>query len=107
MTRRALFALSRGCRRRAPAGVRYNDPMDVRRATYWAAVRLAIVFSTVAAAVALGLDAVGAVSPTALVLTVIIVGFVTSWVRTERVARLARRADAHRIAVVPLRHPIA
>ena len=31
--------------------------MDVRRATYWAAIRLAIVLSTVATVIALGLDA--------------------------------------------------
>lgn len=81
--------------------------MDIRRATYGAAVRLAIVFSTIATAIALGLDAVGDVSPTALVLTVMIVGFVTSWVRTGRVARSAARASSHRMVVVPLRHPIS
>jgi hypothetical protein len=81
--------------------------MDIRRATYWAAIRLAVVLSAAAALVALGLDAIGDVSSTTLVLTVIIVGFFSSWVRTRRVARLAQRRDSHRVVVVPLRHPIA
>jgi len=83
--------------------------MDVRRATYWAAIRLAIVLSTVATVIALGLDAVGDVSPTALVLTVIAVGFTMSWRRTGRIARTATVPDrvSDRRVVVPLRHPIA
>jgi hypothetical protein len=84
--------------------VDYTDVMDVRRATYWAAIRLAVVFSTVATVVALGLDTVGDVSPTVLVLTVIVVGFTISWRRTGHVAsqRVAAQT-AHRIARVPIR----
>jgi hypothetical protein len=82
--------------------------MDVRRATYWAAIRLAIVLSTVASVIALGLDAVGDVSPTALVLTVIVVGFTMSWRRTGRIARMTTIPDRvhDRRIVVPVRHPI-
>jgi hypothetical protein len=80
--------------------------MDVRRVTYGAAIRLAIVLSAIAAVVALGLDTVGGVPPAALVLAVIVVGFVTSWVQTDRIARSAQRR-AHRVAVVPARHTVS
>lgn len=82
--------------------------MEVRRATFGAAIRLAIVLSAIAAAVALGLDAVGEVSRPAIVLTVIVVGFVTSWVETGRAARSSAEARRHhRVAVVHVRHPVA
>lgn len=80
--------------------------MDIRRATYGATIRLAVVFSVIAAAVALALDAIGGVPPTVVVLAVIVVGFLTSWVLTDRVAHRERRPVSHRLAVVPLRHPV-
>jgi len=80
--------------------------MEIRRATYGAAVRLALVFSAVAAMVALALDAVGDVSTTRLVVTVAAIGFTTSWVQTGRIARTVERRPAHRVTVMPLRHPI-
>ncbi len=61
--------------------------MDIRRATFEVAVRLAVIFSAAAAALALALDASGDVSPVALVSAVMIVGFVTSWIVTGRVVR--------------------
>ncbi len=61
--------------------------MDIRRATFEVAVRLAVIFSAAAAALAMVLDASGDVSPVALVSAVVVVGFVTSWVVTGRVAR--------------------
>lgn len=81
--------------------------MDIRRATYGAAVRLAIILSVIAAAVALGLDATSEISRPVIVLTVIVVGFVASWVETGRAARAsAQRHRHHRVAVVPVRHPV-
>ena len=61
--------------------------MDIQRATFEVAVRLAVIFSAAAAALAMVLDASGDVSPVALVSAVVVVGFVTSWVVTGRVAR--------------------
>jgi hypothetical protein len=80
--------------------------MEIRRATFGAAVRLAIVLSTVAAVLALGIDAVGNVSTTAMVSTVAVIGFVTSWVLTGRVARAVPAAPHHRVAVIRLRQPV-
>lgn len=80
--------------------------MDIRRELLGAAVRLAAVLSIVAAALAIGIDVVGEVSTTALVLTVAAVGFVSSWVLTGRLARTAPAARQHRVSVVPLRHPV-
>ncbi len=81
--------------------------MDIRRGTYEAAIRLAIVLSTIATIVALGLDATGEVSRPAIVLGVIVIGFVASWVQTGRAARSSiPRTRQHRVAVVRVRHPI-
>ncbi len=81
--------------------------MNTRRATLGAAVKLAIVLSTVAALLALGIDAVGDVSTTAMVATVAVVGFVSSWVLTGRVARATVPvAPRHRVATVRLRQPV-
>ncbi len=83
--------------------------MEIRRATYGAAVRLALVFSTVAAAVAVALDAVGEVSTTRMLVAVGVIGFATSWVQTGRVARTFEARPmrpTHRVTVMPLRHPI-
>ncbi len=80
--------------------------METRRATYAAAIKLALVLSVVAAAATLGLEAIGEVSQTALLLTVIVVGFVTSWIQTGRVSRAAAHRPGHRLTVVPLHHPV-
>ena len=84
--------------------------MDIRRATFGAAIRLAIVLSSIAAAITLGLDAVGEVPRSALVLGVMVIGFAASWVQTGRAGRTAdRHLDrhlGHRVAVVPVRHPV-
>jgi hypothetical protein len=80
--------------------------MELRRATFGAAVKLAMVLSVAAAAIALGLDAIGDVSRTGLVLAVMLVGFVASWVQTGRVRRSEAHHSAHRLTVVPLRHPV-
>lgn len=58
-----------------------------RSASPWtAAVRLGLLVSAVAAAIAVALTAFGDVSQTALVIAVIVVGFVISWVHTGRSA---------------------
>jgi hypothetical protein len=71
--------------------------MDIRRATFAAAIRLAIVLSTSAVVLAFALEAGGDVSPVAFIAAVIIVGFVTSWIVTGRVARSSQ--------LVSYRHP--
>ena len=56
-----------------------------RTASPWAAaVRLGLVVSAVGAAIAVALTAFGDVSQTALVIAVIIVGFIVSWIHTGR-----------------------
>ena len=80
--------------------------MERRSTTWGSAIRLALALSVAAAAVAWILAEVGAVSETAIVLTVIVIGFVASWVRTGQVARAATAEvdtrHAHRIVTVPL-----
>ncbi len=100
--------------------------MDIRRSPWSAVVRLAIVVSAIAVGVALALSAFGDVSQTALVIAVIVVGFIVSWVqsgrsldRDDRAAepngtptggpsggRSGGRTDhgSHRVVVVPLHH---
>jgi hypothetical protein len=74
--------------------------MELRKATWSAALRLAFVVSALAAIVAMTLSAAGDVPQGALVAAVMVVGFVASWVQTGRVARVH---DEHRVAVVPVR----
>ncbi|MDW3213530.1 MAG: hypothetical protein R8G01_06015 [Ilumatobacteraceae bacterium] len=66
--------------------------MEVRRTTYAAAIRLALVLSTVAVLAAVALQSIGEVSTTRFVIAVAVVGFVTSWVQTGRIARTAAPA---------------
>lgn len=80
--------------------------MDIRREIFGAAFHVATVVSAVAAALTLGWSVIGSVPTTTLVLTVIVIGFVASWVATGRVVRTASRPTGHRIAVVPVRHPV-
>lgn len=80
--------------------------METRRAMYGAAIRLALVFSVMAAMVAITLDAVGDVSSAGLVTAVAVVGFVTSWVQTGRVWKAAPVGSGHRITVLAQRHPV-
>lgn len=58
---------------------------DHRTTSPWAAaVRLGLVVSAVAAAIAVALTAFGDVSQTALVIAVIVIGFVVSWIHSGR-----------------------
>jgi hypothetical protein len=64
-----------------------NKEMELRRRTWIAALKLALVISTVAALAAIIVSSIGEVRPVAIVLPVIVVGFATSWVQTGRVRR--------------------
>ena len=101
MTKRALFARNSEITRHRSPGGGYNEDMEVRRATLEAAIRLGVVFSLIAAVVAVALSAAGEVSTIGLVATVAIIGFMTSWVQTARVSRAAARRP-HRSTVVSL-----
>jgi hypothetical protein len=59
-------------------------PVDVSRVSWSAVLRLAMVISIIAALSAVALSAIGEVSQTAIVVTVMVVGFVASWVQTSR-----------------------
>jgi hypothetical protein len=65
----------------------YERDMELRRSTWNAALKLAAVLSMVAAAFAVGASMVGDVTPTAIVLPVIVVCFAASWIQTGRVQR--------------------
>lgn len=80
--------------------------MEIRRATYGAAIKLAMVLSAVAAVVALGLQAIGDVSTFNLVAVVAVVGFTASWVQTGRVRRAVAARPTHRVTVMRVHHPI-
>ena len=92
MTSRALLARNLENRRRAIRSRGYTVVMEERRTIYGAAVRLALIFSTVAALAAVTLQSIGEVSTTRLVVAVAVVGFTTSWIQTGRVARTAPQA---------------
>ena len=74
--------------------------MELRKATWSAALRLAFVVSVLAAIVAVTLSAAGDVSPAVLVGAVMVIGFVASWVQTGRVAHVHHE---HQVIVVPVR----
>lgn len=74
--------------------------MEHGRSTWRAAIPLAITWSVLAAAAAMALAAVGAVSDTVIVLGVIVVGFGLSWARTGHAA--TREIASHRVARVPV-----
>ncbi len=63
--------------------------MEISRRTWIAAVKLAVVLSSVAALAAVIIASVGNVSDTTIVATVAVVAFAVSWVQTGRVRRSA------------------
>jgi len=81
--------------------------MDSRRNIFGAAAKLALALSTIATAIAFGIGSVGEAQQTALVLAVMVVGFVASWVQTGRLSRSTTHDAAHRLTVVPLRHRVS
>lgn len=107
VTRRATFTRNVEIRRRALPSRDYTGVMHERRMTHGATVRLALIFSVVAALAAMALQSIGDVSTIRLVVAVIVIGFVTSWVHTGRVARTAPATTRHRVTVMPMRQPIA
>ncbi len=64
-----------------------NNEMELRRRTWIAALKLALVISTGAALAAIVVSSLGEIPPVAIVLPVIVVAFATSWVQTGRVRR--------------------
>lgn len=64
-----------------------NSAMELRRRTWIAAVKLALVLSVTAALAAVAVSALGGVPEVAIVLTVIVVAFTASWFQTGRVRR--------------------
>ena len=61
--------------------------MDLQRRTWSAAVRLAVVISVLAAALAVAVQAAGDVPQVAVVLPVMAIAFTASWIQTGRVRR--------------------
>jgi hypothetical protein len=64
--------------------------MEVRREMYAAAVRVALVVSVVAVLLAVAVQSFGELSAVRYASAVAVVGFVTSWMVTGRVARAAQ-----------------
>ncbi len=62
-----------------------NVDMELRRRTWIAALKLALVVSTFAAVVAVAASSLGDVPAVAIVVPVVVVAFVASWVQTGRV----------------------
>jgi hypothetical protein len=77
--------------------------MDLRRRTWTAAVRLALVISTVAAVAAVIVSSFGEVPHPAIVLPVILIAFVASWMQTTRLQH-QHRAEA--LSVRSERHTV-
>ena len=106
VTRCATFTRNVENRRRAIDPGDYTGVMHERRMTYGATVRLGLVFSAVAAVVAMTLRSIGDVSTFRLVVAVAVIGFVTSWIQTGRVARTVPATARRRVTVMPIRQPI-
>ncbi len=64
-----------------------NASVELRRRTWVAALRLALIMSVVGAIIAIGASLAGDVAQAAIVIPVIVVGFAASWVQTGRVQR--------------------
>lgn len=64
-----------------------NASVELRRRTWVAALRLALIVSVVGAVIAIVASLAGDVAQAAIVIPVIVVGFAASWVQTGRVQR--------------------
>jgi len=73
--------------------------MGLSRRTWTAAVRLALVISTVAALAAVLVSSFGHVPHAAIVLPVILVAFVASWVQTTRLQQEQEQLRTETVAV--------
>jgi flagellar biosynthesis protein FliQ len=78
--------------------------MEIRRRTWIAALKLAVVVSLLSAIVAVAASTLGDVPAVAIVLPVIVVAFSLSWVQT---GRLLRGPDTVRAELVPGRRHTA
>ncbi len=78
--------------------------MEIRRRTWIAALKLAVVVSLLSAVAAIAASAIGDVPAVAIVLPVIAVAFTLSWVQTGRVLRTPETVRAE---LVPGRHHAA
>lgn len=72
-----------------------TDDMELRRRTWLAAFRLAVVASVVAVAIAIAASSLGNIPDLAIVLPLIVAAFVASWVQTGRVRGSAAQGDRH------------
>lgn len=77
-----------------------NATMELRRTHWIAAFKLAAIVSAIAAAVALALNAFGDIPQTAVVIGVIVVGFVVSWIQSGRTPRALRDDENARHGVL-------
>ena len=66
-----------------------KEHMDISRRTWIAAVKLAVVISTIAALAAVAVSTVGQIPDIAIVAAVAVVAFAASWVQTGRVRNTA------------------
>jgi hypothetical protein len=79
-----------------------KEVMDISRRTWIAAIKLAVVISTLAALAAATVSTIGHVSDGAIVAVVAVVAFAISWVQTGRVRSGATPAHVtvpHRLTV--------
>ncbi len=74
------------------------DDMELRRRTWSAALKLAVVASLVAATIAVVVSSIGDVPQAAIVLPVILTAFTASWIQTGRIRR-----EAVELPVLPRR----
>jgi hypothetical protein len=70
-----------------------TDDVELRRRTWVAALRLAVVVSVIGAVFAIGASMMGGVAQAVIVIPVIVIGFAASWVQTGRVQRRHEFAD--------------
>lgn len=63
--------------------------MELRRRSWTAAVRLAVLISIVAGVAAVAVSVLGEVPQAAVVLPVIVIAFTASWIQTARIHRAA------------------
>ena len=61
------------------------DDVELSRRTWTAAIRLAVVISVLAAALAVTLSSLGNIPDVAIVLPVIVIAFTASWMQTSRI----------------------
>jgi VIT1/CCC1 family predicted Fe2+/Mn2+ transporter len=64
-----------------------NDDVNLRRRTWAAALRLAVLVSLIGAVVAIAASMIGDVAQVAIVIPVVVIGFALSWIQTGRVQR--------------------